>query len=85
MSDSRIYSSIAGIVMAPATWILNDGKIRTAHSHGRNTYSEPKEVYAVYQLITETSTFPILSRTNERFMLLDELGTTEAFPVKRVV
>lgn len=86
--DSKLYSSIDGIVMTPSTWVLINGVINTAQTYQSSGYTEPREHYMVHQLITESSTYPALSKTG-RIMIIDELETTDecsgSFPSKRIV
>lgn len=65
--DSNIYSS-------QNTWILTDDTIRPMSSIATQIYM-PNAV--LYQLITESSMFPILTENDSTLMILDELETTE--------
>jgi hypothetical protein len=77
--DETMYSSLAdGINAAPSTWILKDGGVRMAHTLDTSALVASNERYAVYQLITESNTFPIINSKNERIMILDELQTTDS-------
>jgi hypothetical protein len=76
--DETMYCSIAeGINAAPSTWILKNGEVRMAHTLDTSALVASNERYAVYQLITESNTFPIINSKNERIIILDELQTTE--------
>jgi hypothetical protein len=77
--DETMYCSLAeGINAAPSTWILKDGSVRMAHTLDTSALVASNERYAVYQLITESNTFPIINSKNERIMILDELQTTDS-------
>ena len=67
----------AGVLASPGTWVFKDGKIQRADSFG-NEYSSDIAQYPMYQLITESSTYPVVGN-DERLMLLDELQTTDSF------
>jgi hypothetical protein len=76
--DETMYCSIVeGINAAPSTWVLMDGGVRMAHTLDTSAVLSSNERYAVYQLITESNTFPVLGSNNQRIMILDELQTTD--------
>jgi hypothetical protein len=76
--DETMYCSLSkNLECAPSTWILQDGKISMAHTFERTAAIASNERYAVYQLITESNTFPVLDSFNNRLMIVDELQTTD--------
>ena len=78
--NETLYCSISNdIYVAPSTWILKDGHVRMAHALETSAVLSSNERYAVYQLITESNTFPVLTSNNDRIMILDELQTTDPF------
>ena len=78
--NENLYCSLGlGVNVAPSTWILSSGNINMAHTLGTCSALPSNERYAVYQLITESNTFPLVSSNNERFMILDEIQTKDAY------
>jgi hypothetical protein len=77
-SDETMYCSLAnGINATPSTWVLKDGRIKMAHTLKTSAILASNERYAVYQLITESNTFPVVTSNYDRIMILDELQTTD--------
>ena len=71
----QLYVEIGkGVLATPSTWVFKDETITAAEEYG-NMVKQDGE-YA-YQLITERSIFPVMTKTNDRIMILDELETTE--------
>ena len=75
---SKTYVEIgSGILASPGTWVYKDNKIVRADSFG-NEHAKNFENVAVYQLITDSSTYTVLGNQT-RLTILDELQTTESF------
>lgn len=68
-----------GVLAMPGTWVYEDNSIVRADTFGHpQKYVEAGQFYA-YQLITENSMYPVISKNNKRLMIIDELETTEPF------
>lgn len=72
-----LYASVDGVSMSPGTWVYKNNKAQKAGDIGELEYAE--HPYCVYQLITESSMYPISSIMKDEFYVLDELETTEPF------
>lgn len=72
-----LYANVDGVSMSPGTWVYKNNKIQKAGDIGNLAYLE--QPYCVYQLITESSMYPISNIINDEFYVLDELETTEPF------
>lgn len=72
------YVEVAsGVLTSPGTWIFKDGKIQRADSFGHEFNSDISQ-FPMYQLITESSTYPVVGK-DTRVMVLDELQTTDSY------
>ena len=67
-----------GILSSPSTWIYKNNSIIRANQFGHAQYDQNNDLKHVYQLITETSMFPVLSQNDNRIMIIDELQTTDS-------
>lgn len=72
LMTSKLYSVVNGVSMSPNTWVYKDNKIYKAGDIGNTGYLD--SAYYAYQLITESSMYPV-----SQMYLLDELETTEEF------
>lgn len=75
--NSNTYAVVDDVVMSPNTWIYVKNKVYKAGDVGKMSYIN--EPYNVCQLITESSMYPISTKSNSNIYLLDELETTEDF------
>lgn len=66
-----------GITGHLGSWVLENGKVRTIESYGKVMLEADFTVF--YNLITDTSNFPVLSTSGKRYIVLDELRTTHWF------
>lgn len=74
------YVEIAkGILASPSTWIYKNNSIIKAAELGQQMLSSDLPCIIVYQLITNSSTYPLLSNDNHRILVLDELETTDSY------
>lgn len=79
-TNDNIYVEIdKGILTAPGTWVYKDDSIIRAEQFGRIQRYDLSPVLYIYQLITERSMYPVVTETNNRLMILDELETTDPF------
>lgn len=77
---SNMYVEIGkNLFVTPNTWVLYDNNIVPAEKIGNTAIDDRYKTNIVYQLITPSSTIPIVSEDDARFMVLDELQTTEDF------
>jgi len=66
------YAEIdTGINSHPCNWIFENGRIRTAESFGN--INKCVDYNLMYNLISDTMMYPVISRTGTRYMVLDEL------------
>ena len=72
--DGNHYSVVNGIAMSPNTWVYKENTICKAGDIGEISYTN--EPLYMYQLITESSMYPV---SDSQLYLLDELETTEKF------
>jgi hypothetical protein len=79
MNDNIYVEVEKGLLTTPATWIYKDNSIVRAEEYGRIQKYDIAPMMCVYQLITEHSMYPVVTKTNNRIMVLDELETTEPF------
>jgi hypothetical protein len=79
--SSHVYNYVEiakGILASPSTWVFDNDRITRADIVAQNhIHNHPEETKFVYQLITESSTYPVLGAENKRVMILDELETTD--------
>lgn len=65
------------INLHPAMWVYNNGQIESV-AHNRNvSYDGGDEKLFLFNLITENSMFPVVSKSGKRYMVLDELESVE--------
>jgi hypothetical protein len=77
---SNMYVEIGkNLFVTPNTWVLLDNNIVPAEKMGNTAVDDRCKTHIVYQLITPSSTIPIVAEDEARFMVLDELQTTEDF------
>jgi hypothetical protein len=77
---SNMYVELGkNLFVTPNTWVVVDNKIIPAEKLGNTAIDDRNKTSIVYQLITPSSTIPIVSEDDARFMVLDELQTTEDF------
>jgi hypothetical protein len=77
MKDPMYAEIEPGILSSLGTWVYKDNKIVRAESYGRIQFDvEMSKI--IYQLITESSTYPVYGK-NSRIMVLDELETTDPY------
>lgn len=78
--NEKIYTQIDdGILVSPSTWIYKNDKIVRAEDIGKNQYEGDAQPVYVYQLITNSSFFPIVNKNDNRLLILDELETTDNY------
>lgn len=75
--NTLLIANVEGVSMSPGTWVYKNNKAQKAGDIGELGYLE--HPYDVYQLITESSMYPISSVMNDEFYVLDELETTEPY------
>ena len=75
--NTRLYAVVDGVSMSPNTWVYKNGSIHKAGDIGLLCYAEKE--YGVYQLIIESSMYPVSDLVNDEFYILDELETTDPF------
>jgi len=76
----NLYSCLGDdILLSPSTWIIEDNKLRSAYSFDKNSELPTNSEYNIFQLITETSTFPVVDSKGRRFMILDELENRDSY------
>jgi hypothetical protein len=77
---NKYYVEIArGILASPNTWIYENNSIRKASDLGKQILHQDTDYLTVYQLITDSSIYPLLSMDDNRVLILDELETTDPF------
>jgi len=62
-----------GISSHPCNWIIEDGKIRIAETYGNINKCVDRNL--MFNLITESGMYPVMSTTGNRYMVLDEVRT----------
>jgi len=67
------------LLVSPNTWVVIDNNIVPAEKLGKVATEDKRNISIVYQLITPSSTIPLITDDDVRFMVLDELQTTENF------
>lgn len=77
MKDSMYVEIEPGILTSLGTWIYKDNQIVRADSYGKIQFGG-SDSNLMYQLITESSTFPVFGK-DSRIMILDELQTTDPY------
>lgn len=76
----RYYVEIAkGILASPTTWIYKNDSVVKASEIGTQMLNPDVPDILVYQLITNSSTYPLLSKDDNRVLILDELETTDSY------
>lgn len=77
---NRYYVEIdKGILASPSTWVYKNNSIIKAGELGRQVLHPDQPFITVYQLITNSSSYPVISKDDNRIMVLDELETTDMF------
>lgn len=79
VNDSIYVELSKGVLITPATWIYSDNSIVRADMCGHPQKDNSLGPFYAYQLITENSMYPVVDSDNKRFMIIDELETTEPF------
>jgi hypothetical protein len=64
---------------SPSTWVYKNGELNRAETVGRHSTDPTNVDTLLFQLITDSSMYPVVSPDGSRIMLLDELETTERF------
>jgi len=77
MHNNTYVEVASGVLTSPGTWVFKDNKIQRADSFGYE-YNNDTADFPMYQLITESSTIPVVGN-DRRIMILDELQTTDSF------
>lgn len=78
--NEHIYTEIdEGILVSPSTWVYKNDKIFRAEDIGKNQYDGNAQPVYVYQLITNSSFYPVMNKKDNRLMILDELETTDSY------
>ena len=78
-NTNRLTSTVENsILMSPYTWILKDGKVSPAFRNEKFIFEDSgrKEIF---QLITETSSYHILSNNFDRIAILDEMEIIDEY------
>ena len=76
----RYYVEIAkGILASPNTWVYKNDTVIKASELGRQMINPDVPFITVYQLITNSSMYPLLSKDDNRVVVLDELETTDSY------
>jgi len=66
-----------GVLSSPDTWIYKDNSITRAYDYGHKQYVSEDYPQHIYQLITESSMYPVMG--SSRTMIIDELETTDPY------
>lgn len=69
----------SGVLSTPSTWIYKDNSITRGDMYGHPQRYDKNCAFHAYQLITETSMYPVISRDNKRIMIIDELQTSDPY------
>jgi hypothetical protein len=77
--DEKTFYSMNGITGTKSTLCFKNGKVASYEHVGLECHLDRDEKLVVYQLITETSTFPVLDMYENRVQIVDELQTTDTF------
>lgn len=77
--DTYYVEIDTGILASPNTWVYKNNSIIKASELGRQVKNLDTSYIIVYQLITNSSIYPVMSRKDNRLMILDELETTDSF------
>lgn len=77
LKDSMYAEIEPGILASLGTWVYKDNRIVRAETFGKLQFDVDMS-NVVYQLITESSTYPVYGKHN-RIMILDELETTDSY------
>jgi hypothetical protein len=75
----KTYYSLNGVVGTGTTLCFKNDEVFAYQNIADECSVEPTQKFIVYQLITESSTFPVLDRSGNRVQMIDELQTTEKF------
>jgi hypothetical protein len=79
INTSKYVEIAKGILTAPDTWIYKDNAAIRANGYGNIQIENDYSMIVVYQLITESSMYPVIGNDNSRTLIIDELETTEPF------
>jgi hypothetical protein len=75
--QDSIYSVVDGVEMSPNTWVYKDMTAYKAGDIGNMHYAD--DTLQVYQLITDSSMYPVRTGVSSSMYVIDELETTEEF------
>jgi hypothetical protein len=78
-TNEKTFFSMNGIIGTKATLCYKNDKVVSYEQVADECHFEPNESFLAYQLITETSTFPVLDKNENRIHIVDELQTTDSF------
>lgn len=79
VSDDMYVEIEKGVLSTPNTWLYKNDKIVRADEYGRIQSDRHNQQGYAFQLITESSMYPVIGDDNTRTMILDEVETTEPF------
>jgi len=68
-----------GILSSPNTWVYKDNSVVKASELGKQVLHTESDFLTVYQLVTDSSIYPLISKNDNRILVLDELETTDSF------
>lgn len=77
--DEKTFFSLNGIVGTKSTLCYKNNKVFSYEQIAEECRVDMAEIFMVYQLITESSTFPVLDMNGNRIRIIDELQTTDTF------
>jgi hypothetical protein len=77
--NENTFYSMNGVIGTRSTLFSNNGSIVSYKQLGNECSVEPDDNFIVFQLITESSTFPVLDINGNRVQMVDELQTTDSF------
>ena len=76
----HIYVELSkGILATPTTWMYKDTTIVRGDMVGHPQRETNPECLYAYQLITDSSMYPVIDSNKNRFMIIDELETTDKY------
>jgi hypothetical protein len=79
ITGNRYVEIAKGVLATRNTWIYKDNKILKANSVGNHAGDREEGRLIVFQLITESSMYPVIGNDNSRTLIVDELETTDPF------
>jgi hypothetical protein len=77
--NENTFYSVNGVVGTRTTLCYKNDNIVSYKQVGNECSVEPDDNFIVFQLITESSTFPVLDMNGNRVQMIDELQTTDTF------